>query len=138
MSGKVLGVKLGSLGETLRLRIGAAIASARSGAGFREVKTYDGHPAVHLALAQGTGDGVLNTLLTLAFVIKSQPGRFAVVRGVSADTWASIAARKENVAIVAWLDERIKAMTASGRLGTLQENWFNLRFNLPATIPPVA
>jgi len=138
MSGKVLGVKLGSPGETLHPRIGAAIASARGGAGFQEVKTYDEHPAAYLALAQGTVDGVLNTLPTLAFVIKSQPGRFAVLRGVGADNWAGIAARREDVEIVAWLDERITAMKASGRLAALQEKWFGLRFNLPDTVPPVA
>lgn len=43
MSGKVLGVKRGSPGETLHPRIGTAISSARGGAGFREVKTYDQH-----------------------------------------------------------------------------------------------
>jgi polar amino acid transport system substrate-binding protein len=137
MSGKVLGVKLGSPGETLHPRISQAIASAR-GTGFREVKTYDEHPPAYLALAQGTVDGVLNTLPTLAFVIKSQPGRFAVVRGVGADNWAGIAARKEDVEVVAWLDERIRAMTASGRLAALQEKWFGLRFNLPDSVPPVA
>ena len=138
MGGRSLGVKLGSPGETLHPRIGQAIASARGGTGFREVKTYDEHPAAYLALAQGTVDGVLNTLPTLAFVIKSQPGRFAVVRGVGADNWAGIAARKEDTEIVAWLDARITAMKASGRLAALQEKWFGLRFNLPDGVPPVA
>lgn len=81
---------------------------------------------------------MLNTLPTLAFVIRSQPGRFAVVRGVGADNWAGIAARKEDVEIVAWLDARITAVKASGRLAALREKWFGLRFNLPDAIPPVA
>jgi len=135
MSGRVLGVKLGSPGETLHPRLNARIQAAKNGAGFREIKTYDEHPAAYLALMQGTVDGVLNTLPTLAYVIKSQPGRFAVVRGIGADNWAGIACRKEDTAIVAWMNERIRAFQGDGSLKALQEKWFGLEFNLPSTIP---
>lgn len=138
MSGRVLGVKLGSPGETLHPRLNGRIQAARSGAGFREVKTYDEHPAAYLALAQGTVDGVLNTLPTLAYVMKSQPGRFAVVRGIGADNWAGIACRKEDAEIVAWMNERIRAFRADGSLKALQDKWFGIEFNLPDAIPEPA
>jgi polar amino acid transport system substrate-binding protein len=138
MSGRVLGVKLGSPGETLHPRLNARIQAAKAGAGFREVKTYDEHPAAYLALMQGTVDGVLNTLPTLAYVIKSQPGRFAVVRGIGADSWAGIACRKEDTEVVAWLNERIRAYRADGTLKALQEKWFGIEFNLPPSIPELA
>ncbi len=134
MSGKVLGVKLGSPGETLHPRLNERIRAAK-GAGFREVKTYDDHPAAYLALMQGSVDGVLNTLPTLAYVTKSQPGRFGVVRGIGADNWAGIAARKEDTAVVAWLDERIRAFKADGSLAALQRKWFGIEFNLPDALP---
>lgn len=135
MSGRVLGVKLGSPGETLHPRLNTRIQAARNGAGFREVKTYDEHPAAYLALMQGTVDGVLNTLPTLAYVIKSQPGRFAVLRGIGADNWAGIACRREDTEVVAWLNERINAYRADGTLKALQEKWFGIEFNLPPAIP---
>lgn len=138
MSGRVLGVKLGSPGETLHPRLNQRIAAAKAGTGFREVKTYDDHPAAYLALLQGTVDGVLNTLPTLAYVTKSQPGRFAVLRGIGADNWAGIACRKEDPEIVAWLNERIAAFRADGSLKALQEKWFGIAFNLPETIPDLA
>lgn len=138
MSGKVLGVKLGSPGETLHPRLNQRIAAAKAGTGFREVKTYDDHPAAYLALLQGTVDGVLNTLPTLAYVTKSQPGRFAVLRGIGADNWAGVACRKEDPEIVAWLNERIAAFRADGSLKALQEKWFGIAFNLPETIPDLA
>lgn len=138
MSNRVLGVKLGSPGETLHPRLNTRIQAAKSGAGFREVKTYDEHPAAYLALMQGTVDGVLNTLPTLAYVIKSQPNRFAVVRGIGADNWAGIACRKEDTEILGWLNERIRTFQTDGSLKALQEKWFGLEFNLPANIPELA
>jgi len=134
MSGKVLGVKLGSPGETLHPRLAERIRAAR-GAGFRDVKTYDDHPAAYLALGQGTVDGVLNTVPTLAFVIRSQPARFAMLRGIGADNWAGMACRKEDTEIHAWMDERLRALKADGTLKALQLKWFGLEFALPDTIP---
>ena len=53
MSGKVLGIKLGSPGETLKNKLETQLKTER-GAGFKDVKTYDDHPAAYLALAQGS------------------------------------------------------------------------------------
>lgn len=137
MNGRSLGVKLGSPGETLNPRLAERMRAA-GGTGFSGVRTYDEHPAAYLALAQGTVDGVLNTLPTLAFVMRSQPGRFAIVRGIGADNWAGIALRKEDTEVLAWLNERLRAMRADGSLKALQEKWFGIEFNLPDSIPEPA
>lgn len=137
MNGKALGVKLGSPGETLNPRLAERMRSA-GGSGFSAVRTYDDHPAAYLALAQGTVDGVLNTLPTLAYVLRSQPGRFAIVRGIGADNWAGIALRKEDPEVLAWLNAQLRAKRADGSLKALQEKWFGLEFNLPDGIPEPA
>ena len=137
MNGRALGVKLGSPGETLQPRLAERMRAA-GGSGFSAVRTYDDHPAAYLALMQGSVDGVLNTLPTLAFVTRSQPGRFAIVRGIGADNWAGIALRREDTEVLAWLNEQLRAMRASGALKALQEKWFGLEFNLPETIPEPA
>lgn len=136
MSGKVLGIKLGSPGETLHPRLAERITAAR-GRGFSDVKIYDDHPAAYLALGQGTVDGVLNTLPTLAYVLKSQP-RFSILRGIGADNWAGFACRKEDVEIAAWMNDQLRALKADGTLKALQLKWFGLEFNLPETIPDLA
>jgi polar amino acid transport system substrate-binding protein len=133
MSGKALGIKLGSPGETLHPRLNERLAAAR-GRGFSEVKIYDDHSAAYLALGQGTVDGVLNTLPTLAYVLKSQP-RFAILRGIGADNWAGFACRKEDTEIAAWMDAQLRALKADGTLKALQMKWFGLEFSLPDTIP---
>ena len=82
MTGRILGIKLGSPGETLKLKLDAQLKAER-GAGFKDVKTYDDHPAAYLALAQGSVDGVLNTVPTLAVVMRDKPGAITGIRKVS-------------------------------------------------------
>lgn len=134
LSGKVLGVKLGSPGEILQKTLTQQVATAR-GTGFAGVKTYDDHAAAYLALGQGTVDGVLNTLPTLGDVVKSSRGRFAIVRGVAKQNWAGIAARQDEGALIAYINEQLLAREKDGQLGALQKTWFGLEFDLPPTVP---
>jgi polar amino acid transport system substrate-binding protein len=138
MSGKVLGIKLGSPGETLYPRLAERIKAARNGTGFSDVKIYDDHPAAYLALLQGTVDGVLNTVPTLAYLMTQQRNRFALLRGIGADNWAGFACRKEDMEIQAWMDAQLRALKADGTLRALQAKWFGMSFDLPDTIPEPA
>ena len=134
MSDRVLGIKLGSPGEVLHKRIAERLVQAR-GKGFKDVKTYDDHPAAYLALSQGTVDGVLNTLPTLAQVMKDRPGRYVIVRGVGQESWAGIAARKEDPEIVAFLDKELTRLKQNEELYRLQEKWFGFRMKLADRVP---
>ncbi|MEM1050381.1 MAG: transporter substrate-binding domain-containing protein [Pseudomonadota bacterium] len=134
LSGKVLGVKLGSPGESMKDELSEEIATAK-GAGFSEVKIYDDHPAAYLALSQGSVDGVLNTLPTLGQVMKDRPGAYALVRPVGNPNWAGIAARKEDPEIVTFLDEELTRLKANDEIYKLQEKWFGFRMNLADDIP---
>lgn len=134
MSGRVLGIKLGSPGATMQASLDERVAAAR-GKGFASVKTYDDHPSAYLALAQGTVDGVLNTLPTLGDMLRTSGARFAIVRDIGRQNWAGIAARKEDTELVAFVDGQLRAAEADGSLGALQEKWFGLRFDLPSTLP---
>jgi polar amino acid transport system substrate-binding protein len=134
MSGKVLGIKLGSPGETLKNRLEAQLKTER-GAGFKDVKTYDDHPAAYLALAQGSVDGVLNTVPTLAVVLRDKPGAFAMVQNVGGNNWHGYAFRKEDTEIADFMNSRITAMKGNGELGALQDKWFGFRMNLADQIP---
>ncbi|MGE4247964.1 MAG: transporter substrate-binding domain-containing protein [Parvibaculaceae bacterium] len=134
MVGRTIGVQLGSPGEILQKKLNDEW-SANGGQGFAGVRIYDDYPASYLALSQGSVDGVFNTLTTLAIVLKDQPGKFAVVRGVNKDSWAGIATRKENTDLIAYLDEQMRAIKASGEIYALQEKWFGLRMELPDAVP---
>jgi polar amino acid transport system substrate-binding protein len=134
MSDRILGIKLGSPGEVLHKRIADRLIQAK-GKGFKDVKTYDDHPAAYLALTQGTVDGVLNTLPTLAQVLKDRPGRYAIVRGVGQEAWAGIAARKEDPEIIAFLDRELARLKQNEELYRLQEKWFGFRMKLADRVP---
>jgi polar amino acid transport system substrate-binding protein len=134
MNGKVLGLKLGSPGQILEPRLDAQLKSA-GGTGFKEVKTFDDHPAAYMALAEGKVDGVLNTLPTLALVLKNAPGRYAIVKGIGADNWAGIAARTDDTALIAFIDQQLHQFKSDGTLHTLQQKWFGFDMHLPDAIP---
>ena len=134
LNGRVLAVKLGSPGQVLQERMAASLKAA-GGAGFKELRTFDDHPSAYVALAQNRVDGVLNTVPTLAMVLKDAPGKYAIVKGMGADNWAGIAARKEDPEIVAFLNEELKKLKASGALYALQEKWFGFRMTLADAVP---
>jgi polar amino acid transport system substrate-binding protein len=134
LSGKVLGIKLGSPGETLKVKLDAQLKTER-GAGFKDVKTYDDHPAAYLALAQGSVDGVLNTVPTLSVVMRDKPGVYAMVQNVGGNNWHGYAFRKEDTEIANYMNQRITAMKGNGEIGALQDKWFGFRMNLADQIP---
>jgi polar amino acid transport system substrate-binding protein len=134
LNGRVLAVKLGSPGQVLQERMAASLKAA-GGAGFKELRTFDDHPSAYVALAQNRVDGVLNTVPTLAMVLKDAPGKYAIVKGMGADNWAGIAARKEDPEIVAFLNEELKKLKASGAIYALQEKWFGFRMTLADAVP---
>jgi polar amino acid transport system substrate-binding protein len=134
LNGRVLAVKLGSPGQVLQEKMLAAMKSA-GGAGFKELKVFDDHPSAYVALAQNRVDAVLNTIPTLAMVLKDAPGKYAIVKGIGADNWAGIAARKEDPEIVSFLNGELARLKSDGTLYKLQEKWFGFRMTLADKIP---
>lgn len=134
LNGRVVAVKLGSPGQILQEKMNVNLKQA-GGVGFKEIRTFDDHPSAYVALAQNRVDGVLNTLATLAMVLKDAPGKYAIVKGMGADNWAGVAARKEDTEIVQFLDAGLRRLKADGSLFKLQEKWFGFRMTMPDAIP---
>ena len=134
LNGRIIAVKLGSPGQILQERIATGLKAA-GGAGFKEVRVFDDHPSAYVALAQNRVDAVLNTVPTLAMVLKDAPGKYAMVRGVGADNWAGIAVRKEDPELVAFLNGELERLKKDGTLYKLQEKWFGFRMTLADKIP---
>jgi polar amino acid transport system substrate-binding protein len=134
MSGRVLGIKLGSPGETLKDKLGEKLKAER-GAGFKDIKTYDDHPAAYLALAQGSVDGVLNTVPTLSIVLRDKPGVFSMISNVGQNNWHGYAFRKEDTELASFINQRITDLKASGEMAKLQEKYFGFTMTLPDKIP---
>jgi polar amino acid transport system substrate-binding protein len=134
LSNRVVAVKLGSVAGTIHPKLDEQVKKAR-GQGFKEVRTFDDHPAAYISLAQGRVDGVLNNLPPLAMVLKDQPGKYALVRGVGADNWAGIALRQEDTEVLAFLNKEIARIKKDGSLYKLQDKWFGFRHQLADAVP---
>jgi polar amino acid transport system substrate-binding protein len=134
LNGRIVAIKLGSPGQILQERINANLKQA-GGPGFKEVRTFDDHPAAYVALAQNRVDAVLNTIPTLAMVLRDAPGRYAMVKGIGADNWAGIAVRKEDPEIVTFLNGELSRMKADGSIYRIQEKWFGFRMTLADQVP---
>lgn len=132
--GHAIGVQLGSPGELLQRKLNEQWI-AKGGKGFSAVRIYDDYPAAYLALGQGSVDAVFNALPTLARVLTDSPGKFAIVRGISTETWAGIATRKEDVDLVSYLNTQMRRIKSNGEIYALQEKWFGLKMNLPDAVP---
>ena len=137
LNNRIVAVKLGSPGHILQEKINASLKAA-GGQGFKDLRTYDDHPSAYVALAQNRVDTVLNTLPTLAMVVKDAPGRYAIVKGLGSDNWAGIAVRKEDTEIVTFLNTELQRLKADGSIYRLQEKWFGFRMNLADKIPSFA
>jgi polar amino acid transport system substrate-binding protein len=137
MSGRVLGIKLGSPGETLKDKLADKLKTER-GAGFKDIKTYDDHPAAYLALAQGSVDGVLNTVPTLSIVLRDKPGVFSIVYNVGQSNWHGYAFRKEDTELASFINQRITDLKTSGELAKLQEKYFGFTMTVPDKIPELS
>ena len=70
-------------------------------------------------------------------VLKDQPGKFAMVKGIGHENWAGIAARKEDHEVVEFLNSEIRRLKADETLYKLQEKWFGFRMNLADAVPKV-
>ena len=137
LNGKVLAVKLGSPGQFLQEKFQNELKAA-GGPGLKEVRMFDDHPSAYIALAQNRVDAVLNNIPTLAMVLKDAPGKYVMVKGIGADNWAGIGARKEDSEIVQFLNGEINRLKADGTIYKLQEQWFGFRMNLVDKIPTYA
>jgi polar amino acid transport system substrate-binding protein len=134
LAGKVVGIKLGSPGEVL-VKKHEADLKTKKGQGFAEVKVFNDHPAAYLALGQSKVDAVYNTIPTLAMVLRDQPGKFAIVKGIGHENWAGIAARKEDTEVIEFLNAELRRLKADETLYRLQEKWFGFRMHLADAVP---
>ena len=132
--GKIVASKLGSPTDTLARKLNDQVKAAK-GTGFAEIKVFNDDPARYLALAQGKVDAVIQSIASLASVLRDQPGKFAVVKGIGADNWAGIATRKEDVELVEFLNAQIRKLKANETLYRLQDKWFGFRMELPDKLP---
>jgi polar amino acid transport system substrate-binding protein len=137
IAGKRVGAQLASAGDKVATEFQEAL-KAKGKPGFTDYKLYDHYPEAYVDLTNKRIDAVVNSLSTLAVVIKEQPGKYKYVSGIqSIKAYFGMAFRKDDTDFVAFVNEQLGGMKKSGELAKLQEKWFGSTMETPDTIPEV-
>jgi polar amino acid transport system substrate-binding protein len=135
LSGKKVGAQLGSAGAQVAQKYGDAL-KAQGKAGFTDIKLYEHYPEAYADLMTKRLDGVVNSMSTLMVVMQQQPGLYKQVGGIQdIKAWVGMAFRKDDTALLKFVDDEISAMKKSGELTALQKKWFSATFETPDKVP---
>lgn len=142
LNGKVVATQLASSTEPVARAFDEKL-KADGGSGFGELKLYTAFTESYVALANGEVDAVIQSLPSLAVLVKDRPDTFELLGPVKAGasyTYLSWVTRPEDKDLRDFISGVIRQMRDDGRLGTLQEKWFGFKMDIPDSgyLPPDA
>jgi len=140
LNGKIVGTQLASSLEPITRALDAKLKAA-GGSGFKELKLYTAFTEAYLALANGEIDAVVQSLPTLAVLVKEKPDVFELMGPVPSENrynYSCWVTRPSDLDLRDFISGVIRGMRANGRLGMLQEKWFGFKMELPDSdyLPP--
>jgi len=137
LSGMVVAATLGSAGAGVIERFNAHLKSEGK-PGFSDIKLFEHYPEAYLELSNHRADAVLNSLSTLAVVMRDQPGKFKMIGGIQdLKAYFGLAFRQQDGRFRDLANETLAEMKKSGELDALQVKWFGTTMVTPNEIPPV-
>jgi polar amino acid transport system substrate-binding protein len=137
LSGKKIGVQLGSAGAQLLQKYEAGL-KAKGLPGYADVKLYEHYPEAYADLLNKRLDAVVNSLSTLLVVMQDQPNAFKTVSGIQdIKAYFGMSFRKEDTALLKFVNEQFADMKKSGELARLQTKWFGTTMDTPNEVPEV-
>jgi polar amino acid transport system substrate-binding protein len=135
LSGKNVGAQLGSAGSQVAKKYEEKL-KAEGKPGFTDTKLYEHYPEAYADLMAKRLDGVVNSMSTLMVVMQQQPGLFRQVGGIQdIKAWVGMAFRKDDTALLKFVNDEFTAMKKSGELTALQQKWFGATFETPNSVP---
>jgi polar amino acid transport system substrate-binding protein len=138
LSGKTIGVQLGSAAAGISKEYETNKLKAAGKPGFTDVKQYEHYPEAYQDLLNKRTDAVINSRSTLMVLMRDAPGKFKMIAGVSdIPAYYGMAFRKEDAALRDFFDAGLTAMKKDGSLAKLQEKWFGATMPTPDSIPAV-
>jgi polar amino acid transport system substrate-binding protein len=130
LDGKAIGVQFGSAGERVIGRL-----AEQKHLVYREVRMFSEQRDALAALERSQVDAVYEGSPAAAVHMAAAPGKFAIVRSIGPSNWAGMAARPEDVELIAHVDRRLTELKADGQLSRLQLKWFGAPMDLPDKVP---
>ena len=135
LSGKTVGIQAGSalLGRLPELETMLKKDDGTLG----KVIEYTSYPEAYQDLALGRTDYVVNTIINLKALVAEKPNMFELGQPVSGKSFPAWAVKKGNADLLAYMNEFIAKLKASGKFTELQQKWFGESFpNLPMSFEP--
>lgn len=141
LNGKVVATQLASSTEPVARALDAKLKAA-GGSGFKELKLVTAFPEGYVALASGQVDAVIQSLPSLAVLVKDKPDTFELMAPVPSSPWHYLAwvTRPDDKDLRDAISGVIRKMRDDGRLTALQMKWFGFKMDIPDTgyLPPGA
>lgn len=142
LNGKVVATQLASSTEPVARDFDAKLKAA-GGSGFSDLKLYTAFTEAYVALANGEVDAVIQSLPSLAVLVKEKADTFELLGPVKAGspyTYLAWVTRPEDKDLRDFISGVIRTMRDDGRLGALQEKWFGFKMTIPDSgyLPPDA
>jgi len=142
LNGKVVATQLASSTEPVARAVDAKLKAA-GGTGFKELKLFTAFPESYVALANGDVDAVIQSLPSLAVLVKERPDVFDLAMPTPVDggyTFLAWVTRPDDKDLRDAISGIIRTMRDDGRLGALQKKWFGFEMKIPDSgyLPPDA
>lgn len=142
LNGKVVATQLASSTEPVARAVDAKLKAA-GGTGFKELKLFTAFPESYVALANGDVDAVIQSLPSLAVLVKERPDVFDLAMPTPVDggyTFLAWVTRPDDKDLRDAISAIIRTMRDDGRLGALQKKWFGFEMKIPDSgyLPPDA
>ncbi len=142
LNGKVVATQLASSTEPIARGLDAKL-KADGGAGYKELKLFTDFQGAYMALANGEVDAVVQSLPSLAVLVKERPDTFELMTAVPNQggyDYLAWVTRPEDKDLRDVISGVIRKMQADGRLAKLQQKWFGFTMDIPASgyLPPGA
>lgn len=142
LNGKVVATQLASSTEPISRAMDEKLKAA-GGPGFKELKLFTAFTESYVALANGEVDAVIQSLPSLAVLVREKPDTFQLLAPVTAGspyTYLAWVTRPEDLDLREFINGVIRKLRDDGRLGALQDKWFGFKMDIPDSgyLPPGA
>ena len=142
LNGKVVASQLASSTEPVARALDAQLKAA-GGTGFKDLKLFTAFPESYVALANGEVDAVIQSLPSLAALVKEKSDVFELMAPIPQEgvhPYLAWVTRPDDKDLRDAVSAVIRKMRDDGRLAALQKKWFGFEMTIPDQdyLPPGA
>jgi polar amino acid transport system substrate-binding protein len=126
LSGKVVGVQQGSALAAALPELDEMLKKA--GGRLGDVKQYASYPEAYQDLVNGRTDYVINTVVTVASLVREKPDVFEMGKPVSKPAYHAWAVKKGNSQLLEFINSFLAEQRKNATMSALQEKWLGKSF----------